>query len=58
MNQSPLQHALLVLVMVALMLAGGLIESGRAPASGGTVSANGVTPISVSAVPASCPQAR
>jgi hypothetical protein len=61
MNESPLHHAMLVLVMVALMLAGGLIESGRAPAPAGQASASVVMPIAVSAVSAvsaACDQAR
>jgi hypothetical protein len=43
MNECPIHHALLVLVMVALMVGGGLIQSGREPSPGratGPVEAN------------------
>ncbi|HET9493056.1 MAG TPA: hypothetical protein VFR15_02380 [Chloroflexia bacterium] len=59
MNQSPVQHALLVLVMVALMLAGGLIESGRAAAPTGASEANVAAPVAVyAAAVTACSHAR
>jgi len=56
MNESLAHHALLVLVMVALMLAGGLIEAGRAPASGAMASTNSAGPVAVSVAVTSCDQ--
>jgi hypothetical protein len=62
MNQSPFHHALLVLVMVALMLAGGLIQSGRETASGAMATASDVVPVmmvsAVSVAHTSCAQER
>jgi hypothetical protein len=45
MNRSLAHHALLVLVMVALMLAGGLIEAGRAPAAPVMAEASAAAPV-------------
>ena len=61
MNRSPFHHALLVLAMVALMLAGGLIQSGRETASGAMAAGSEVVPVLVSAASVahtSCDQAR
>jgi hypothetical protein len=59
MNQSPVQHALLVLAMVTLMLAGGLIESGRSAATSGASEANAAAPVAVyAAAVTACSHAR
>lgn len=59
MNDSPFHHALLVLAMVVLMLAGGLIESGRAAVPANASSPAPVAaPVSVSSAVTTCDQAR
>jgi hypothetical protein len=55
MNESLAHHALLVLVMLALMLAGGLIEAGRAPSLESHAAA---APIAVAVASVSCSHAR
>jgi hypothetical protein len=50
-----MHHALLVLVMVVLMLAGGLIDAGRAPAPESYAQP---APVAVSVASVSCGQAR
>jgi hypothetical protein len=59
MNRSLAHHALLVLVMVALMLAGGLIESGRAASPSGAAEANASPPVALyAAAVTTCSHAR